>query len=139
MWFLLPQTFHPTSPHKPYQTLCSHRKFIWTQVYLNTSFCLVLNNTVWSFHWINPQINLIFTVPYASLTWASKLTPSMHLVPPPRFHFFQSHNKITYVIAHHTRNLYFFHIRCSNTVTTFETSPNPQQYHLQVHSVTSLR
>ena len=42
----------------------------------------------------------------------------MHLVPSPRFHFFQSHTKITYVTAHHTRNLYFFHIRCSNAVTT---------------------
>ena len=76
---------------QPYQTLCSQRKFIWTQVYLNTSFCLVLHNTLWPVHRINHQINLIFTTPYASLARSSKPISSPHLVPPPRFHFFQSH------------------------------------------------
>ena len=61
------------------------------KVYLNTSFCLVLHNTLWPVHQINHQINLIFTTPYASLARASKPIPSPHLVPPPRFHFFQSH------------------------------------------------
>ena len=79
MWFSLPQTFQPTSPHKAYQTLCSQQKFIWTQVYRNTSFCLVLHNTLWPVHRINHQINLIFTTPYASLVRASKLLPSPHL------------------------------------------------------------
>ena len=61
------------------------------KVYLNTSFCLVLHNTLWPVHQINHQINLIFTTPYASLARASKTIPPLHLVPPPRFHFFQSH------------------------------------------------
>ena len=139
MWFSLPQTFQPTSLHNPYQALCFQRKFIWTQVYLNTSFCLVLHNTLWPLHWINHQINLIFTPPYASLVRASKPIPSQHLVPPPRFHFFQPYTNITYVTSHHTRSLHSFHIQCSNALTTFETSPYPQQYHLQVHSATSLR
>ena len=71
--------------------------------------------------------------------WPLILTPSSHLVPPPRFHLFQSHCNITYVTAHHTRNFYSFHIWYSNAVTTFETNPYPHQYHLQVHSATSLR
>ena len=61
------------------------------KVYLNTSFCLVLHNTLWPVHQINHQINLIFTTPYASLARASKAIPSPHLVPSPLFHFFQSH------------------------------------------------
>ena len=48
---------------QPYQTLCSQRKFIWTQVYLNTSFCLVLHNTLWPVHQINHQINLNSPLP----------------------------------------------------------------------------
>ena len=60
------------------------------KVYLNTSFCLVLHNTLWPVHQINHQINLIFTAPHASLAQASKTIPSTHLAPPPRFHFFQS-------------------------------------------------
>ena len=139
MWFSLPQTFHPKSPHNAYQTLCSQKKFIWTQVYLNTSFCLVLHNTLWPVHRINHQINFIFTTPHASLARASQPIPSPHLVPPPQFHLFQSHNNIIYVTAHHTRNLHSFHIQSSNAVTTFESSPYPQQYHLQVHSAISLR
>ena len=91
MWFFLPETFQPISSHNPYQTSSSRRKFTWTQIYLNTSFCLVLHNTLRSIHRINHQINLIFTAPYASLARASKPIPSLHLVPPPRFHFFQSH------------------------------------------------
>ena len=87
MWFSLPQTFQPTSPHNPYQALCFQRKFIWTQVYLNTSFCLVLHNTLWPVHQINYQINLIFTAPYPSLARASIPIPSPHLVPPTRFTF----------------------------------------------------
>ena len=76
---------------QPLSALCSWRKLVWTQVYLNTSFYLVLHNTLWPIHRINHQINLIFTTPYASLARASKPIPSPHLVPPPRFHFFQSH------------------------------------------------
>ena len=109
------------------------------KVYLNTSFCLVLHNTLWPVHRINHQINFIFTTPHASLARASQPIPSPHLVPPPQFHFFQSHNNIIYVTAHHTRNLHSFHIQSSNAVTTFESSPYPQQYHLQVHSAISLR
>ena len=48
---------------------------IYTQVYLNTSFCLVLRNTLSPVHQINHQINLIFTTPYASLARASKPIP----------------------------------------------------------------
>ena len=76
---------------QPLSASCSRRKLVWTQVYLNTSFCLVLHNTLWPIHRINHQINLIFTAPYASLTRGSKPIPSSHLVSPPRFHFFQSH------------------------------------------------
>ena len=65
--------------------------------------------------------------------------PSSHLVPPPRFHFFQSHTTITYVTTHHTHTLYFFHIWYSNAVTTFQTNPCQRQYHLQIHSTTSPR
>ena len=61
------------------------------KVYLNTSFCLVSHNTLWPLHRIDHQINLIFTASYASMAWASKPIPSQHLVPSPRFHFFQSH------------------------------------------------
>ena len=61
------------------------------KVYLNTSFWLVLHNTLWPFHQINHQINLIFTAPYASLARSSRPISSPHLVPPPRLHFFQSH------------------------------------------------
>ena len=89
--FFLPQTFQPTSPHNPYQTLCSRRKVIWIQVYVNTSFCLVLHNTSWPVHRINQQINTIFTALHASLARTSKPIPSPHLAPPPRFHFLQSH------------------------------------------------
>ena len=108
-----------------------------TKVYLNTSFCLALHNTLWSAHQINFQP--IFSTPYPSLALASVPIPSSHLVPPPQFHFFQSHTNITYVTAYHTRNLYPFHIRCSNAVATFKINSYPQQYHLQVHSATSLR
>ena len=61
---------------QPLSALCSRRKLVWTRVYLNTSFCLVLHNTLWPIHQINHQINLIFTAPYASLARASKPTPS---------------------------------------------------------------
>ena len=108
-----------------------------TKVYLNTSFCLVLQNTLWSVHQINFQP--IFTTPYPSLALASIPIPSSHLIPHPQFLSFQSHTNITYVTAHHTRNLYPFHIWCSNAVTTLKTNPYPQQHHLQVHSATSLR
>ena len=57
------------------------------KVYLNTSFCLVLHNTLWPVHQINYQINLIFTAPYPSLARASIPIPSPHLVPPTRFTF----------------------------------------------------
>ena len=110
---------------------------ISTKVYLNASSCLVLHNTLWSLHQTNFQ--LIFTTPYPSLALASILIPSSHLVPSPRFHFFQSHANITHVTAHHTCNLYSLHILCSNAVTTFKTNPYSQQYYLQVHSATSLR
>ena len=106
---------------------------------MNTSFCLVLHNTLWPVHQINHQINLILTAPYPSLVRASIPIPSSHLVPPARFHFFQSQTNITFVTAHHTRDLYSFHIWCSNAFTTFETSLHPQQYHLQVHSAILLR
>ena len=108
-----------------------------TKVYLNTSFWIVLHNTLWSVHQINFQP--ILTTPYPSLTLASIPIPSSCLVPHLQFHFFKSHTNITYVTAHHTRNLYPFHIWCSNAVTTFKTNLYPQQYHLQVHSTTSLR
>ena len=45
------------------------------KVGLNTSFCLVLHNTLWPIHRINHQINLIFTAPYGSLAPASKPIP----------------------------------------------------------------
>ena len=109
------------------------------KVYLNTGLCLVLHNTLSSVHQINHQINLILTAPYASLAGASKSIPSPQLGHSPTVPLFPITSNITYVTAHHTRNLYFFHIRCSNAATTFETSPYPQQYHLQVHFVTSLR
>ena len=133
----LPETFQPALPYNPYQTLYFRRKFIWIQVYLNTSFCLVSHNTLRSVYQIKFQP--IFTAPYPSLALASIPIPSSHLVPPSWFHFPQSHTNITYITAHHTGNSYSFHIWCSNAVTTFETSPYPQQYHLQVHSATSLR
>ena len=100
MWFSLPQTFQPASPYNPYQTF-------YTTLY-----------------GLSTELTTRFTrlTPYASLAWVSKPIPSSHLVPPLRFHFFQSHTNIPYVTAHHTFNLYFFHIRCSNAVTTFETS-----------------
>ena len=66
-------------------------------------------------------------------------TPSSHWVPPLRFHFFETHTTITYVTTNHTRTLYFLHIRYSNAVTIFETSPYLRQYHLQIHSATSPR
>ena len=82
---------------------------IYTQVYLNTSFCLVLHNTLSPVHQINHQINLIFTTPYASLARASKPIPSPHLVPPPRFHFFQSH-PISHTSQLTTRSSYIYSI-----------------------------
>ena len=87
MWFSLLQIFQPTSPYNPNQALCFQRKFIWTQVYLNTCFCFLLRNTLWTVHQINHQINLIFTAPYPSLVRASIHIPSPYLVPPPWFHF----------------------------------------------------
>ena len=61
------------------------------KVYLNTSFSLRLHNTLWPIHQFNHQINLIFTIPYASLARASKLILPLHLVPPPPFRFLKSH------------------------------------------------
>ena len=58
---------------------------------MNTSFCLVLHNTLWPIHQINHQINLIFTTPYASLAQASKRIPSLH-------HGFTFSNHIQYHI-----------------------------------------
>ena len=70
--------------------------------------------------------------------WSLILTPSSYLVPTPTVPYFT----ITYQyhIRHSspTRNSYSFHTWYSNAVTTFETNPYPQQYHLQVHSATSL-
>ena len=99
MWFSLPQTFHPKSPHNAYQTLCSQKKFIWTQVYLNTSFCLVLHNTLWPVHRINHQINLIFTTLYASLVRASKL------LPPPHLSLTQRSTSSNHITISHTSQL----------------------------------
>ena len=131
----LPKTFQPALPYNPYQTLYFRRKFIWIQVYLNTSFCLVSHNTLQSVYQIKFQP--IFTAPYPSLALASIPIPSSNLVPPPLFHFFQSYQ---YHIRHSSpHKLFSFHIWCSNAVTTFETNPYPQQHHLQVHSATSLR
>ena len=82
---------------QPLSALCSQRKFIWTQVYLNTSFCLVLHNTLWPIHRINHQINFIFTAPYASLARASKS------IPPCTWsllHGFTFSNHIQYHIRH---------------------------------------
>ena len=45
------------------------------RVGLNTSFYLVLHNTLWPIHQINHQINLIFTAPYVSLARAAKPIP----------------------------------------------------------------
>ena len=42
-------------------------------------------------------------------------------------------------VSPHMYATFLFHIWFSNAVTTFETNPYPQQYHLQVHSATSLR
>ena len=61
------------------------------KVYLNTSFCLVLHDTLWPVHWISHQINLIFTTPYVLQAGASKPIHSRHLVFPPRLHSLQSH------------------------------------------------
>ena len=85
----LPKTFQPALPYNPYQTLYFRRKFIWIQVYLNTSFCLVSHNTLRSVYQIKFQP--IFTAPYPSLALASIPIPSSNLVPPPLFHFFQSY------------------------------------------------
>ena len=79
-----------------------------TKVYLNISFYLFLRHALWSVYQINFQPT--FTTPYPLLALASTPIPSSHLVPPPRFHFFQSHTNITYVIAHHRRKLYSFHM-----------------------------
>ena len=49
------------------------------------------------------------------------------------YHYHLRHN------SPHTHATFLFHIWYSNAVTTFETNPYPQQYHLQVHSATSLR
>ena len=83
MWCSLPQTFQPILPYNPYQALCFQQKFVWIQVYLNTSFCLVLHNTQWSVHQINFQP--IFTAPSltgSSLYTYTLLTPSPSLMVP---------------------------------------------------------
>ena len=90
MWFSLPQTFQPASPYNPYQTFYTTLYGLPTE--LTTRFTRL--------------------TPYASLARVSKPIPSTHLVPPLRFHFFQSHTNIPYATAHHTLNLYFFHIQC---------------------------
>ena len=80
----------------------------------------LLHNTLWPVHRINHQIHQIDSL---CLTGSSLQTYTLAAPGPSlRFHFFESHTNIPYVTAHHTRNLYFFHIRCSNAVTTFETS-----------------
>ena len=100
-------------------------------------FCLVLNTILRSVRQKTPSHYSLLQIPH----WLRPLilTPSSHLVPPPRFHFFQSHTNITYVTAHRTCNLYSFHIWYSNAFTTFKTKPCPRQYLLQVQSATSLR
>ena len=96
IWFFLPQTFEPISPHNPYQPYALGES--WSeQVYLNTSFCLVLHNTLWSIHQINHQINLILTAPYASLARASKPIP---LCTWSLLHGFTFSNHIQYHIRH---------------------------------------
>ena len=82
---------------QPLSASCSLRKLAWTKVYLNTSFCLVLHNTLWPIHRINHQINFIFTAPYASLARASKS------IPPCTWsllHGFTFSNHIQYHIRH---------------------------------------
>ena len=59
-----------------YQALCFQQKFVWIQVSA-------------LFYTINFQP--IFTAPYPLLALASIPIPSSRLVPPPWFHFFQSH------------------------------------------------
>ena len=49
------------------------------------------------------------------------------------YHYNLRHN------SPHTHATFLFHVWFSNVVTTFEANPYPQQYHLQVHSATSLR
>ena len=67
------------------------------KVGLNTSFCLVLHNTLWSIHRINHQIKLIFTAPYGSLAPASKpIPPCIWSLP----HGFTFSNHIQYHIRH---------------------------------------
>ena len=72
--------------------------------------------------------------------WPLIFTTSSYLIPPPRFRFLST--KYHYHLRHnspHTHATFPFHIWYSNAVTTFDTNPYPQQYHLQVHSATSLR
>ena len=60
--------------------------------------------------------------------------------PSPRFRFLSV--TYHYPLRHnspHTDATFLFHIWYSNAIPTFETNSYPQQYHLQVHSVRSLR
>ena len=110
------------------------------KVYLNTSCCLVLHNTLWPVHRINHQINLIFTAPYASLARASKPIPSPHLVSPPRFHFFQSHaiSHTSQLTTHATYISSIYGVRMPSqhskpAVST--TKPSPSSF----HEITTIR
>ena len=89
MWSSLPQTFQPTLPYNILSGL-----MLSPNVYLNTSFCLVLLNILCSVHQINLQ--LIFTARYPSLALSSIPIPSSHLVPPLQFHF-SSHIPISHM------------------------------------------
>ena len=94
-----------SSQHYP-KTLI--RPYAFNESLSEYKFLPFLCNALWSVYQINFQP--IFTPPYPFLALVSIPIPSSHLVPPPRFHFFQSHTNITYVIAHHRRKLYSFHM-----------------------------
>ena len=90
---------------------------------------------------LNPSFNLLHDQLPADIHHSLFLTGSslctytlLTCSPSPTLPF----TPITYITAHHTRNLYFFLIWCLNAAITFKTNSYQKQYHLQVHSATSL-
>ena len=91
MWSSLPKTFWPILPYNPHQALCLSSKFIWIQAYSALFYTPPYGlSTIWTPSWYS-----LLHIPH--WLWPLILTPSSHLVPPPRFYFLQSYTNIIYV------------------------------------------
>ena len=94
---------HPTSSAAP--SLQSDLSYAFNGSLNPSIYFFIIHTTLLSFPL--SDFHPIFTPSYPTLASALTLTQFSHLVPPPRFHFFQSHTNITQVT---TQATYIFSI-----------------------------